>query len=45
MNIPMVVALAVMVVVGVVVVVVVALVGAQQSKPSGNSAPQLSKLS
>ena len=48
MNIPMVVALAVVaveVVVGVVVVVIVVVVGAQQSNPAGYSAPQLSKLS
>ena len=50
MNIPMVVVLAFMVVENIVVVVVVVVVivvvrGAQQSNPSGNSAPQLSKLS
>ena len=49
MNIPMVVGLSVMVVevvvgVVVVVVVIVVVIGAQQSNPSGNSAPQLSKL-
>ena len=44
-NIPMVVVLAVVVVVWVVVVVIVVVIDAQQSNPSGNSAPQLSKLS
>ena len=52
MNIPTVVVLAVsvvevvvVVVVVVVAVVIVVVIGAQQSNPSGNSAPQLSKLS
>ena len=35
----------VVVIVVVVVVVIVVVIGAQQSNPSGNSAPQLSKLS
>ena len=40
----MIVVLAVLVVVGVVVVVIVVVIVAQQSNPSGNSVPQLSKL-
>ena len=43
-NIPKVV-VEVVVVVVIVVVVIVVVLGAQQSNPSGNSAPQLSKLS